>query len=427
MPTSRNPKIAHSNAKPNKESLAKQSLNDEFHHLREVVQKCGSVTAASRELGMPRTTLRERLEKLAGEPPTYEGFKPRAVSTMVPNAFGKPEWVKMERRPTTPADIEQAFQGLDIPRAKPVRAPKERRPGLSLYGIGDPHIGQLSWHRECGENWNTQMNVSVHLEAFRGLLARAEGGTDALIALMGDNTHANDNNAQTPRSKHSLDVDSRIGKVGWELVTMANTMIQEALAVHQHVTLVILAGNHDPEVAQLLSMAFRLRYQDEPRVAILHNSAALLKFTYGENLFGFLHGHTMKPADAPTVMAHDWYEDWGRCRNKYVFAGHFHHSRRGKIRILRDDTEGLNEGCHIEIFPTLTAKDAYAAGSKFRATRAMTRIDFCPVRGEIARYLYKPTPTPDGKRLEEATKNTKPTKPTKRTKAPPKKISKRRR
>lgn len=367
-----------------------------FADLREAVQRCGSVSAAARELGIPRSTLRERLEKLAGEPPTYAGFVPRAISTMVPNGFGKPEWVKMERRGMSPADVEAIFKDLDIKPVKATKAPKEKRPGLSLYGIGDPHIGQLSWHRECGENWNTEMNVRAHLEAFRALLNRAEGGTDALIAVMGDTSHANDNNAQTPRSKHSLDVDSRIGKVGWEVVTMIDTMIREALARHSRVTLCSLGGNHDPEVAQLLNMAFRLRYRDDKRVTILHNSAALIKFTYGQNLFGFLHGHTMKPADAPTVMAHDFYEDWGKCRNKYVFAGHFHHSRRGKVRILRDDTESLNEGCQIEIFPTLTAKDAYAAGSKYRATRAMTRIDFCPERGEVARYLFKPLPAKRG-------------------------------
>jgi hypothetical protein len=362
-----------------------------FSDLREAVEKFGSVRNAAKELNIPRSTLRNRLMRLAGEVPTYDGFRARAVSTMVPNGFGKLEWVKMERAHMSPQDVEEAFQALNIPQPpEPLPEPLSLDTMLSVYGIGDPHVGQLSWHRECGENWNTELNVAEHLRAFRALLGRAQNGSHCLIAFMGDNTHANDNNAVTPRSKHSLDVDSRIGKVAWELVQLADTMIHEAAAVHQHVTFLMLAGNHDPEAAQYINMAFRLRYRDEPRVTVLHNSAALIRYVWGQNLFGFLHGHTMKPSDAPTVMAHDWWEDWGKCRNKYVFAGHFHHSRRGKVRVLRDDMEAINEGAHIEIFPTLTAKDAYAAGSKFRSARAMTRIDFDAAAGEFARFLYKP-------------------------------------
>ncbi len=362
-----------------------------FSDLREAVEKFGSVRNAAKELNIPRSTLRNRLMRLAGEVPTYDGFRARAVSTMVPNGFGKPEWVKMERRPIVdPAAIAEAFGELEILKMNPMpRCADGEVEGLSIYGIGDQHIGMLSWHRETGHNWTTEIGVQRHREAFDYLLSKGDKTSNALVALMGDNLHANDMTAQTPRSKHSLDVDSRVGKTGWEFIKMADYMVQRALQVHGHVTLVMLAGNHDPDAAQYLNMAFRLRYENEPRVDVKHNAPAMIKHVYGSNLFAFIHGHTMKPTDAPTVMAYDYYEDWGRCRWKYVFSGHFHHSKRSKVRVLRDDLEAVDEGCSIEIFPTIAAPDAYAAGSRHRSTRAMTKIQIHPEQGEIARFLWK--------------------------------------
>lgn len=357
------------------------------------IEEHGSQRRAAEALGVPRSTFRDALTRLSAEPPVYGGYEAERVSTMVRNEQGRPEWVKMQkRRGFTPEELEEAFANIRIPSAEPV-PPKHEDYGsrLSLIGIGDAHVSQLSWHRECGENWDTKMSVDMHTSAFNHLMLEGyEGGEECLIAFMGDNLHANNNDAQTPRSKHSLDVDSRIGKVGWEFIQMADSMIQRALAGYRRVTFLMLAGNHDPEASQLLNMAFRLRYRDEERVTVLHNSAALVKYRFSNNLFGFLHGHTMKPSDAPMVMANDWYEEWGQCRYKYVFAGHYHHARRGKTRVIRDDLEAVNEGTHIEIFPVLTAKDAYAAGSKYRSQRAMTRIDFNPEHGEVCRFLVKP-------------------------------------
>src|SRR5690606_23103665 len=147
-----------------------------------------------------------------------DGYYANGTSTLV-GADGaiKAQWIK------TSIDHERQRELLlaavdamaaDLPRAAPRKASGEWRADLlTVYPIGDPHIGMLSWPEETGENWNLDIARQVHCDAMTALVDSAPRSETALVVNLGDALHFDSLEAKTPRSGHLLDADGRYAKV----------------------------------------------------------------------------------------------------------------------------------------------------------------------------------------------------------------------
>lgn len=271
----------------------------------------------------------------------------------------------------------------------PRLAPRQRRAGeggagdrsrqtrtdlLTVYPIGDPHIGMYSWAPETGDDWDLDIAERVHCGAMASLVEAAPPTSKALIIELGDLFHYDSLETKTPRSGHFVDADGRYAKMIHVGVKIMRQCIQSALEKHDEVEVMCIPGNHDETGALWLALALATHYENEPRVTVQTHPALFSYYRFGKVLIGAHHGHSCKPDKLPGVMAADRAEDWGQTLHRYWMMGHIHHESKKEY-----------PGCSVESFNTLAGKDAYAQNGGWRSNRSMQALVFHEEYGEVAR------------------------------------------
>ena len=95
---------------------------------------------------------------------------------------------------------------------------------------------------------------------------------------------------------------------------------------------------------------------------------------WGRNLFGFTHGHAIKPSALGEIMAHDKPKEWAETNYRYWHTGHIHSN---------NSTDG--RGWRWESHRTLAAQDAWSSGAGYRSGRDIKGILYHKEFGEVNR------------------------------------------
>lgn len=310
-----------------------------------------------------------------------EHFHVKGVSTLY-GAEGeiKQQWVK-----TRSDDEEKATQALidaikavfaEAPRVAPAEAPlKSNADLLTVYPIGDHHVGMHSWAEETGNDYDLKLAEDLLLGAMERLVLSAPPSELAIINDVGDYFHVNDKTNRTPASGHILDTDSRYSKIIRVGVKILRRCVDMALTKHARVILEIKPGNHNPDAYVVLQVALGLLYENEPRVTVTQSPAWYTYFRFGKCLIGFTHGDKSKMEGLGETMAADRPKDWGDTIHRYWYTGHIH---------TRKVLEG--KGWTVESFRTLAPGDGYAVGAGYRSGRDMNAIVLDKEHGEVERH-----------------------------------------
>ena len=301
------------------------------------------------------------------------GYRVRGVSVLR-DADGhvKLSWHKTTKEPDDPYETaRQIAEGLADGgglRELPPIAPPDRRCDdlLSVFPLGDPHIGLYCWAEECGESFDLQTAIDQYLAVASILFKRAPVGSDALIIELGDFYHADDPLYRTSSGKNVVDVDTRYGKVipaGFDIMA---TLIDAALQQHDTVRVWALRGNHDDRTTLALRGYLQGRYHGNNRVVLDSTPGKFHFHEFGANLIGATHGDGLKGKRARTlheIMTLDQRPAWGRTKHAKWYVGHVHH-------------ESVEEtgGCIVETYRTLAPKDAWHTASGYRSGRD-TRLE----------------------------------------------------
>jgi len=291
----------------------------------------------------------------------------------------KQQWVK------TDIDITQRLQILresieatleDYRGAGGVaKAPKvENKKLLHLIPIGDPHIGLYSWHKETGEDFDTAIACADLMRGIQMVLDGVPSCEECLIVNLGDFYHADNSENRTMRSGHALDVDSRYSRV----VDLGNRLmlavVDAARRKHKRVRVISLPGNHDDHSGIMLSSLLNIYYEKDKRVEVCQSANVVRYYDWGKNLFGFTHGHSIKPGALGEIMAHDCPEKWGATQYRYWHTGHIHSNNSSDGR-----------GWRWESHRTLAAQDAWSSGAGYRSGRDIKGILYHTEFGEVNR------------------------------------------
>ncbi|KAF1706323.1 oxidoreductase [Pseudoxanthomonas sacheonensis] len=312
--------------------------------------------------------------------PLPMGQKLKGTSTLVDKRTGEQvlQWVKTnEDAEAQQAVLEAAARAMvsDMPRLAPRKASGTwRQDLLTVYPIGDPHIGMYAWAEETGDDWDLNIAERVHCGAMAELVQAAPATEQAIVWNLGDALHYDSMAAVTPRSGHFLDADGRYAKMVSVAVKIIRQCIESALTKHARVHVVNLPGNHDETGALWLSIALSHIYENEPRVTVDTNPSVFSYYRWGKVLLGGHHGHACKPAALAGVMACDRAKDWGETSHRHWLIGHIHHESKKEF-----------SGVTVESFNTLAAKDAYATNGGWRSGRSMQAIVYHAEHGEVGR------------------------------------------
>lgn len=313
----------------------------------------------------------------------YESAAPGTIMgkvTVQRNAAGEvlQTWARYSPDDALRAEAMRAAidaMAADLPRVKPRKAKGEWRDDLlTVYPIGDPHFGMLSWPDETGEDWNLEIARQVHCDAMAALVEAAPRSETALVVNLGDALHFDSLEAKTPRSGHLLDADGRYARVVDVAIQTMRQCIESALGKHKRVHVICVPGNHDETGGLWLARVLSIAYEREPRVTVDTSPGVFAYYRFGKVLLGVHHGHTCKPDKLPGVMACDRAKDWGETEHRHWLTGHVHHESRKEYA-----------GVTVESFGTLAARDAYATNGGWRSARPMQAIVYHREAGEVAR------------------------------------------
>ena len=312
-------------------------------------------------------------------PAMPDGHRVRGVSTLV-DADGqtKAQWIKTTAVDDGRKDWLEAIRSLGetMPRIEPVEwTGADDGDLLSVYPVGDPHVGLMAWHEDAGENFDLKIAERNLVAAFDRLIYLAPPSREALIIFIGDNTHS-DGQSNTTTKGTRVDVDGRTIKMMRTVVSVARRAIDLALAKHARVTMIVERGNHDELLSAMLAMALGLLYENEPRVTIDQSPEMFHWYRFGANLIGSHHGDKAKPIDLLGVMAVDQAQAWGETKHRRFYVGHRHHLETKEI-----------PGVVIETLPTLASSDAWHRAMGYRSGRAMYMDVFDRTDGHIDRHV----------------------------------------
>lgn len=308
------------------------------------------------------------------------GYKMKGTSTLY-DAEGTPKltWVKTKEDVVRMEEIVQEICEV-LKESTPIRAYVSNPPAktmdhyMSVYPLGDPHLGLYSWAEETGENFNCDICEQLIVDAVDRLVETQPPSKLARIENLGDFFHSDTEDAVTRRSGNHLDTDGRWGKVLKIGVRMLTHCIDRCLEKHEIVEVVNEIGNHDDYTAYSLSIILDHHYRDNPRVVIDTGYSKFHYKEFGKVLIGTNHG-MIKPDALHKVMTSDMPEAWGRTKYRYWHVGHLHHSWVKEVA-----------GVIIEGFRSLKAKDAYEAEKGYRGGRSMSAILYHKDYGEIERH-----------------------------------------
>lgn len=357
-----------------------------------------SLNQISRETGISRGTV-QNVAKRVVERSTIQGFSPendmdkiapdnyyvKGTSTLYDeNGIKKLQWVKtnikLENLEKISKEIVESFID-NIENKSPeklIPPPKESQVDdlLTVYPMGDPHIGMYAWEEETNNEFNAEIAEAQLKGAVDYLVTCAKPTVECLIANLGDFLHADNSTNTTLRHGNVLDVDGRWTKILRISINILIYIIEKALTKHENVTVINEIGNHDDHSSYVLSLVVEAYFRNNPRVKIDLSPKNFHYYRFHDVLIGVTHGNEVKFDNLPLLMASDKASDWGDTLHRYWLVGHVHHINKKEY-----------PGCVVESFRTLAGKDSWHSNKGYRAGRDMNSITYHKNYGEVSRQI----------------------------------------
>jgi hypothetical protein len=226
--------------------------------------------------------------------------------------------------------MREAFEGM-TPLA-PVLRPEGTVADLcNVLPLFDVHWGMAAWGEETGgQDYNLTLARDDLMRGMEKVLSRAAHADTCVLLLGGDFLHADDDKAQTPGSKHPLDVSARMYKALDTGIAIIKYAVTRALEHHDRVLVRVLRGNHDPNSHRAIAFALREWLANNDRARIDMTPAELFQFQWGRTAIFGQHGDRMTPTMLALKLA-DVCPFWTECRHRHAYTGHKHNLAAARI------------------------------------------------------------------------------------------------
>lgn len=269
--------------------------------------------------------------------------------------------------------VREAFE--NIPACPQIPVPRAFSDGLlTVYPIFDAHIGMRASADESGEDMDNEIARSRITDGMGQCIASSPNSEKAVILIGGDALHANDQTAQTPQSRHVLDVASSYSEALDVAIQTFAACIEMAASKHKSVVVSVIQGNHDRDAFLAIMYALGERYRDNPRIEVQRRGGEFFVMEWGRVMLASHHGDKAKAERLVMHMADEWSEMWGRTRYRFYFTGHMHHAKLLDVG-----------GVQVEQLRAVAPRDAYAASHSYSSRSEVQAITYHKDSGEVSR------------------------------------------
>lgn len=250
-------------------------------------------------------------------------------------------------------------------QSAPIAAPAHADDDLlTVYGIGDAHLGMQAWWEETGENFDLEIAIRDLHAAIDTLVSLAPPSKRAIVLSVGDLVHF-DNESKTTTAGTRQDADTRWSKVMRAAISTGRHCTDRALTKHELVDDYFLSGNHDRHTSMAISLALDAFYSADPRVTVSTSPNPFQFIRFGKVLLGLTHGDEAKADKLPSIMACDRAADWGETLHREWLTGHVHHLSTKEY-----------PGCVVKTLRTLATSDRWHHGSGYRSGHEMVAMTY---------------------------------------------------
>jgi len=309
----------------------------------DAVREHGTKADAARALGMNAHTFKTRYKRACDEGLHLSSGAQQAMNNAglrgneakggwihnydpeTGNKTGTTRW--LAENPETSEDVlarmRAAFEGM-MPMA-PVARPESTVADLcNVLPLFDVHWGMAAWGEETGgQDYDLALARDDLMRGMGKVLSRAPRADTCVLLLGGDFLHADDDKAQTPGSKHPLDVSARMFMSIDTGIAVIKYAVTRALEHHERVVVRVLRGNHDPNSHRAIAFALREWLALNDRASIDMTPSELFEFQWGRTAIFGQHGDRMTPTMLALKLA-DVCQFWTQCPHRYAYTGHKH-------------------------------------------------------------------------------------------------------
>lgn len=362
----------------------------------------GNRAEAARSLGLAPRTLGYRLDRYMAD----RGITPGEAKVMARTGSGENRptrwWVSDNGqkfsaqfdRPDSLITLDQIREAVStVPPVGPViNPPFNPTPpdhiSFDLIPIPDLHSGLLCDPEITGSDYNTKIAGTRVFSWASTLMHNAEKGRPRtlVIGVIGDITHADDQENVTRKSKNPLDVDSRYGETFIRTVRSLVQVVDLAACLYDSVVIYILHGNHDPNTAHAIRASLIMRYSETEGVSVVENTRGTQCFVKDRNMIVLSHGHEVGFKNGLAYVSNLYPEEWGKTRHRFLHLGHIHQAKKGDPSPSAISTAGALQ---IEYHPPVASPDAYSIDNFGGARSGMTLIRYSKQFGEHSRYSLR--------------------------------------
>ncbi len=295
--------------------------------------------------------------------------------------------VKITARRKAPKHVQSGIADL-LADLNPPSFARPRRRDRSEYvvelALNDCHFGKLAWAAETGEDdYDLKIARECYANAVGDLLGFVKGlGVSSIVTAVGQDFFQADNWSSQTHSGTCVDsTDDRFQKVFRVGCETVRDMLMAAREVAD-VEVLWIPGNHDRTTSWYMCEYLDAWFRDDPHV-VFDNSPQERKYRlYGDVLLGMIHGHQMKFADLPLVMATEVPDLWAKAKWRAWRCGHYH--KKQEVRYTAGDT---HNGVSVSVLPSLSATDSWHYDKGYvRLHRAAELYLWHPERGYVGHF-----------------------------------------
>lgn len=281
------------------------------------------------------------------------------------NNDGKPQYVEMWQvklwlRRKAPKHVQEGIKAFLKPITKSARRTPKPRVKKTANGhllevsLYDSHFGKYCWEPETGTDFDTDIAESIYANAVSDLLHRSSSHKIERIMFPVGNDFFQVNNWQNTTQRGTpVDHDGRFPRVFETGLRATVNAINRCLEVAP-VDVVYVGGNHDMETSFYLCQVLKAHYKNNKHVTIDVSPKTRKAYVYGENLLLLDHGDKIKHKDYVGLCAMEFPQEWANARWREAHVGHLH-------KKFEMSTVDVNEnlGFRVRILPSLSGTDKW--------------------------------------------------------------------